>query len=243
MPFNTGAFLPPFNVRARTASMKTKRRRLWVAAAVVLVLLAMTAAWRWTPLAEQIEIRKIVGWSISLRHNPARHAIIFAAYVVGSLISFPVTLLILATAFVFGPLAGTAYSLAGSMLGAAVTYAVGYFMGKDFVRRLLGEKWRKIEKTISQTGIFAIAAMRLLPVAKIPVVNVVSGAFRVPVWNYFVGSLLGLAPGIPVLNFFARQFARAVREPGSTSYALLALAALLPVVGAIWLKRKVAKTL
>jgi uncharacterized membrane protein YdjX (TVP38/TMEM64 family) len=128
------------------------------------------------------------------------------------------------------------------MLGAAVTYAVGYFTGKDFIRRLLGEKWRKIEKTIGQTGILAIAAMRLLPVAPFTIVNVVSGAFRVPVWNYFVGSLLGLAPGILVINFFAHQFARAVREPGPTSYALLGLAVVLTVVGAIWLKRKVAKT-
>ncbi|HKA32522.1 MAG TPA: VTT domain-containing protein, partial [Candidatus Binatia bacterium] len=211
-------------------------------AAVVLLLLAMTAAWRWTPLAEQIDIRKIIGWSVSLRHNPARHAIILAAYIVGSLVSFPVLLLILATAFVFGPLAGTAYSFAGCMLGAAVTYGVGYFMGKDFVRRLVGEKWRKIEKTIGQTGVLAIAAMRLLPVAPFTIVNVLSGAFRVPVWNYFAGSLLGLAPGILVINFFARQFARAVREPGPASYVLLALAVLLTVVGTIWLKRKVAKT-
>jgi uncharacterized membrane protein YdjX (TVP38/TMEM64 family) len=228
--------------RTKGGAGKQRRRRLWVAAAVVLLLLAMTAAWRWTPLAEQIDIKKIIGWSVSLRHNPARHAIIFAAYVVGSLISFPVTLLILSTAFVFGPLAGTAYSLAGCMLGAGVTYAVGYFMGKDFVRRLAGEKWRKIEKTIGQTGILAIAAMRLLPVAPFTIVNVVSGAFRVPVWNYFVGSFLGLAPGILVINFFARQFARAVREPGPASYALLALAVVLTVAGTIWLKRKVAKT-
>ena len=219
-----------------------RRKRLWVAAAVVLLLLAMTAAWRWTPLAEQIDIRKIIGWSLSLRHNPARRAIILTAYVVGCLLSFPVILLILATAFVFGPLAGTVYSFAGCMLGAAVTYGVGYFMGKDFVRCLVGEKWRKIEKTIGQTGILAIAAMRLLPVAPFTIVNVVSGAFRVPVWNYFVGSLIGLAPGIIVINFFARQFARAAREPGPASYALLALAVLLTIVWVIWLKRKVAKT-
>jgi uncharacterized membrane protein YdjX (TVP38/TMEM64 family) len=231
------------NGRAKSAGgRKIQRKRLWAAAAVLLVLLAMTAVWRWTPLAEQIDIRKIIGWSVSLRHNPARHAIILAAYVVGSLVSFPVTLLILATAFIFGPLAGTAYSFAGCMLGAAVTYAAGYFMGKDFVRRLVGEKWRKIEKTIGQTGIFGIAAMRLLPVAPFTIVNVASGAFRVPVWNYFLGSLLGLAPGIIFINFFARQFARAVRDPGPGSYALLALAVLLTVAGTVWLKHRVAKT-
>jgi uncharacterized membrane protein YdjX (TVP38/TMEM64 family) len=202
----------------------------------------MTAAWRWTPLAEQIDIRKIIAWSVSLRENPARHVIIFGAYIVGSFVSFPVPLLVLATAFVFGPVAGTVYSFAGCLLGAAVTYGAGRLMGKDFVRRIAGAKWRAVEKTAAETGIMAVAAMRLLPVAPFTIVNVVAGAFRLPVWNYFVGSLLGLAPGILVINFFARQFARTLRQPGPASYALLALAVFLAVAGTIWLKRKVAKT-
>lgn len=221
---------------------KQRRKGLWVAAAIVLLLLGMTAAWRWTPLAEQVDIRKIIAWSVSLRENPARHVIILGAYLVGSLVSFPLPLLVLATAFVFGPIAGTLYSFTGCMLGAAVTYGIGYFMGKDFVRRIAGQKWRRIEEAIHQTGIFAVAAMRLLPVAPFTIVNIVSGAVRLPVWNYFVGTFLGVAPGILVINFFARQFARALRQPGPASYALLALAVILTVAGTIWLKRKVAKT-
>jgi len=223
-----------------TEGRRQRRRRLWIAAAALLVLLGLTAAWRWTPLAEQINIRKIIAWAVSLRHNPARHAIIFAAYLFGSLVSFPVTLLILATAFVFGPLLGSAYSFVGCLIGAAATYAAGYFMGKDFVRRLAGKKWQKIEKTIAQTGILAAAGMRLLPVAPFTVVNVVSGAFKLPMWNYFFGSLLGLAPGIIVINLFAHQFVRAIRQPGMGSYALLAISIVLTVAGSIWLKRKYA---
>jgi phospholipase D1/2 len=219
---------------------KQRRRQLWIAAAILLLLLAMTAAWRWTPLAEQIDIRKIVAWAVSLRHNPARHAIIFAAYLFGSFVSFPVPLLILATAFVFGPLLGSVYSFAGCLIGAAATYAFGYFMGKDFIRRLAGEKWKKVEKTVGETGVIAVAAMRLLPVAPFTVVNIVSGAVKMPAWSYFAGSLLGLAPGIIVINFFAHQFARAIRDPGVGTYALLVVSIALAVSGSIWLKRKYA---
>jgi uncharacterized membrane protein YdjX (TVP38/TMEM64 family) len=214
---------------------------MWIAAAVVLLLIAMTAAWRWTPLAHQVDVRKVVAWAVSLREHPARYAIILGAYLFGSLISFPVTLLILATAFTFGPLWGSAYSFVGCLIGAAATYAVGYFMGKDFVCRLAGNKWKRIEKTLGGTGVMAIAAMRLLPVAPFTIVNVVSGAFKIPIWNYFLGSLLGLAPGIIVINFFARQFVRALRNPGVGSYSLLALSLVLAVAGSIWLKRKYAE--
>src|SRR5947207_7649833 len=96
-----------------------RRRRIFIAVTFVLLLLGMTAAWRWTPLADQIDIRKIIAWGVSLRHNPARSAIILGAYLLGSLLSFPVPLLILVTAFVFGPLLGSAYSFAGCLIGAA----------------------------------------------------------------------------------------------------------------------------
>ena len=220
---------------------RQRKRRIWIAAAVLLLLLAMTAAWRWTPLAHQIDIRTIIARAVSLRHNPARHVIIFAAYVIGSFVSFPVPLLILATAFIFGPLLGTAYSFVGCLIGAAATYGAGYLMGKDFVRRMAGKKWQKIEKTIAQTGIMAVAAMRLLPVAPFTIVNIVSGAVKMPAWSYFAGSLIGLAPGIIVINLFAHQFARAIRDPGVGTYALLVASIALAVVGSIWLKRKYAE--
>jgi phospholipase D1/2 len=230
-------------MRERSAEKKSRterRRTLWIASAVVLLLIAMTIAWRWTPLSHQIDIRKIVAWAVSLRHNPARAAIVLGAYLIGSFLSFPVPLLILATAFVFGPLLGSAYSFAGCLIGAGATYAAGYFMGKDFICRLFGDKSKKIEKAVGETGVMAVAAMRLLPVAPFTIVNVVSGAVKLPVWSYFAGSLLGLAPGIIVINLFAHQFARAIRQPGVGSYAVLGVSIALAVAGSVWLKRKYA---
>jgi len=221
---------------------KNRRLRIWLAVGVLVVLVGMTAAWKWGPLADQIDIRKMTALAVSLRKDPARHVIIPAAYIIGSLVSFPVTLLILATAIVFGPVVGSAYSFAGCFLGAAATYAVGYFMGKDFVRRIAGRKWQRMEEKISQSGIMAVAALRLLPVAPFTIVNVVSGAFKVPILHYFVGSMLGLAPGILVINFFAHQFARAARNPGVGSYAFLAVAVAITVAGIVWMRRKLGKS-
>ncbi|HEX9445006.1 MAG TPA: VTT domain-containing protein [Candidatus Binatia bacterium] len=220
---------------------KKGRPRIWLVVGVLVALVAMTAAWRWTPLAEQIDIRKITAWAVSLRDNPARSVIILGAYLVGSLVSFPVTLLILATAIVFGPLVGSAYSFAGCLLGAAATYAVGYLMGKSLVQRLAGRKWRRVEKAVGQTGVMAVAALRLLPVAPFTIVNIISGAVKIPVWNYFLGSLIGLAPGIIIINFFTHQFARAVRHPGPGSYALLGASVAVAALGILWLRRKVAE--
>lgn len=200
----------------------------------------MAAAWRWTPLADQIDIGKITAWAIALRNNPARPLIILGAYLVGSIISFPITILILATALVFGPVKGTIYSFIGCILGGALTYAIGYFLGSDFIRKLTGPKWTIVERKIGRSGILAVATLRLLPIAPFTVINIISGAFQVPFRDYLLGSLIGLAPGIVVTNLFAHQLQSAIRNPGVGSFILLAVLIILSILGTMWLRRKFA---
>ena len=221
----------------RTAANK-RQRQIWLGVAIVVVLFAAAAGWKWTPLADQINIRKITAWVFSIRDNPARPLIILGAYLGGSLLLVPITVLILATALVFGPLLGCAYSFAGCFLGAAATYAAGYFLGRDFIQQIIGSKWKRVEQKIGQAGIIAVATIRLLPVAPFTIVNVISGAFKVPLRDYAIGTLLGMAPGIIVINLFAHQFESAVRNPGVGSYTLLIALAAVSVLGTLWLRRK-----
>ncbi|HEX6175333.1 MAG TPA: VTT domain-containing protein [Candidatus Binatia bacterium] len=218
----------------------TGSRRIWIATGVLVALLGMAAVWRWTPLADQIDIGKVTAWATALRGNPSRVMIILGAYLIGSIISLPITILILATALVFGPINGIVYSFIGCMIGAAATYAMGYFLGSDFIRKLLGARWKTLERKINQTGILAVAAVRAIPIAPFTVVNIVSGAFQVPVRDYLIGSLLGLAPGIILTNLFAHQLQSAIRNPGVGSLILLGVLVIVSIFGTIWLRRKLA---
>ncbi len=221
-------------------AQRDRRKRIWIGLAILIVLFGMAAAWRWTPLAEKIDLGTVTQWALSIRNNPARPAIVLAAYLIGSLIMVPITILIIASALVFGPVLGTFYSFAGSLLGAAATYAFGYFLGSDLIRKLTGPKWASVEQKITDSGILAVATLRLLPIAPFTVVNVISGAFQVPVRDYTIGSLLGLAPGIIVINLFAHQFESAIRNPGIGSFAVLALLFAISILGAMSLRRRVA---
>ena len=214
------------------------RRRLWVAAGIILLLLALAAAWRWTPLGEIVSLRNMVHWGAVLRSQPGHSFLVIAGYVVAILAMVPIPVLILPTALVFGPLSGCIYSFAGCLAGAAATYAVGYAVGKDTVQRIARGKWKALEREMQKSGIMAVAALRLLPVAPFTLINIVAGAFKIPLRDYLIGSFLGLAPGILVMNFFAHEFARAVREPGIGTYATLAACIAAAVTGFIWIKRK-----
>jgi uncharacterized membrane protein YdjX (TVP38/TMEM64 family) len=217
-----------------------QKLRIWLGVIILLLLFGAAAAWKWTPLADLIDIHVLAGWAVSVRQSPTRHFYVLGAYVIGSILLVPVTVLILVTAIVFGPEWGTIYSLLGCLAGAIVTYAIGYFLGQDFVRKLIGAKWQRVERKIGQTGIVAVATLRLLPMAPFTVVNVVSGAFKVPLRDYMLGSLLGLAPGILVTNLFAHQFQRAIRDPGIGTFVALAALIVVTIIGTVWLKRKFA---
>lgn len=225
-----------------TASPKDERggqtRRIWMGASVLLCLFALAAAWKWTPLADLIDVNRLSGWAASVRESPLRHVYLLGAYVIGSILLVPITVLILVTAIIFGPVMGSLYAIVGSLAGAVVTYAIGCFLGEDFVRKIAGSKWRRIEKKIGQTGIVTVATLRLLPIAPFTVVNVVSGAFKVPWLDYLLGSLLGLVPGIFVTNLFAHQLTSAIRDPGIGVFLVLAMLIAITVAGTIWLKRR-----
>jgi uncharacterized membrane protein YdjX (TVP38/TMEM64 family) len=141
---------------------------------------------------------------------------------------------------VFGPMLGSLYSLAGCLAAAALTYAIGHFLGQDFVRKIAGAKWQRLQRKIDQSGILAVATLRLLPVAPFTVVNIVSGAFKVPLRDYILGSLLGLTPGILVTNLFAHQFASAIRNPGIGTFLLLAAVVGGALIASAWLRRRFA---
>jgi uncharacterized membrane protein YdjX (TVP38/TMEM64 family) len=198
---------------------------------ILLLLFAVAAAWKWTPLADLIDIHRLSVWAASLRQSPARHFYILSAYLIGSVLLVPITVLILVTAIVFGPILGSLYSLAGCLAGAAVTYTIGFFLGQDFVRKIAGAKWQRMERKIGQSGIG-------LPVAPFTVVNIVAGAFKVPLRDYFWGSLLGLTPGILVTNLFAHQLQNAARDPGIGTFLVLAALVAITIIGTAWLKRR-----
>ena len=95
-----------------------------------------------------------------------------------------------------------------------------------------------MERKINRTGILALAALRAIPIAPFTVVNIISGAFQLPVRDYVVGSLLGLAPGIIITNLFAHQLQSAIRNPGLGSFVVLAVFVIISILGTIWLRRK-----
>ncbi len=190
---------------------------------LLLLILALPLIWRWTPLDGWINLHTILQWQRSLRDDPAAIFYVTAAYLVGSLVFFPITILTLATVFAFGPVWGNVYALFGWLLSASEGYFLGRLIGQGKLHALAGERIGRLIDRANHHGFLAVLAVRVVPVAPFTLVNMFIGASGIRFWDFFLASSVGRVPGFLTLTLFGVQLENALHNPGLASFALLVL--------------------
>jgi phosphatidylserine/phosphatidylglycerophosphate/cardiolipin synthase-like enzyme/uncharacterized membrane protein YdjX (TVP38/TMEM64 family) len=142
--------------------------------------------------------------SVLLRDPTATSLVVFAAFVLGSALMFPVGGLLLASALLLGPVRGGLYALAGSVAAAGVFYLIGRIMWGRLLGRLTGRYVDRVGRRIAGRSVVSIALAQLLPVAPFGIVNVLAGGMRVDAARFLGGTLLGITPAIVVVVLIAR---------------------------------------
>ncbi|RZI39115.1 DedA family protein, partial [Herbaspirillum sp. HC18] len=107
---------------------------------------------------------------------------------------------------------------------ALILFAIGRFVGRERLQRLLGRRAARIQERIVGKGILAVVVIRMLPIAPFSVVNVVAGASTLPLRDFMVGTLLGSTPGILAMAVLGSQIAELARNASWSNILLLVLA-------------------
>jgi phospholipase D1/2 len=190
-------------------------RSPWLrAAAVAVILTALLIWWRGPSVGALLSGERLTSVAAALRDLAWAPLGVAAAYVVGSLLLVPVTLLIAATPLVFGPFVGTAYAFAGILGGSSATFLLGRLVERDAVGKLAGRRLNDLSRRLARGGVLAVAAVRLIPAAPFTLVNAVAGAMRVSLRDFLLGTLLGMAPGVVAIVLLETTFEWVVRRPG-----------------------------
>ncbi|MGK2953097.1 MAG: VTT domain-containing protein [Thiobacillus sp.] len=189
----------------------------------LLVVAGLFAAWRWTPLSEYLTPEAVNTWATLLVNEPAGPLIVIAAYTLATLTMFPRPLITLAAVLAYGPLLGFAYAMTGMLAAALLTYSAGRLLSRDFIRRVAGRRLNRISRELRRRGLLSVIAVRLVPVAPFIVVNMVAGAAHIRVSHYVLGTAIGILPGTLVATVFGGQLHRALRDPDSINYGLIAI--------------------
>ena len=206
-----GGYMRPSHVKAVV--------KLCIGGAVVLLLALI---WHFTPLAALTDPETVRDALSSVAGGYWGPVVMVVAFIVGGLVLFPLTILIVGTAAALGPLAGFLVAAIGALLSAITTYFIGTAIGRDTLRSVLGPRLSRLLNQIRRSGILAVASLRLVPVAPFTVVNLVAGASDIRFRDFLVGTIIGLLPGLIALTLLGYQISELLTEPSALQLAILA---------------------
>ncbi len=212
-------------------------RQLALLALLLAGIAALAVAWRWGPLAGWLDRDALAQAGAWARSSAAAPLWVLGAYLIASLTAMPITLLIVATAVVFGPLAAFAYALIGSVAGAALGFGIGQALGRQTVRRVAGPRLNELSRRLGERGLLAVLAVRVIPVAPFTIVNLVAGASHIKPRDFMLGTLLGMTPGIIAVSLFSDRLLAVLRDPSPGTIATLALIVAIIATGAVVIRR------
>lgn len=221
-----------------TPAPSGKSRPRWYAfIAAVVAVAALTALWRYTPLAGYVQPERVIALANAFAGQWWAPLLLVAAYTPACLTMFPRPLITLFAVVAFGPWLGFGYAMTGILTASALTYFAGSLLDPAAVRRFAGNKLNRISEVLRKRGLLAVTALRLVPIAPFAVEGLVAGAIRIRFWHFMLGTFLGMLPGTLTTTVFGDQLSAALEDPASINYGLLAGAVAALVIVTMLVKR------
>ena len=171
---------------------------------LVLVAIVVTgfAVLRWTPLAQYLTVERVSALLTKLRESWWAPLALIGSYIVLCPLFVPASPMMIAGGMVFGPVLGSLYNIIGTFLGGSLSYFLGRVLGHDFVRHLLGNRLKRVERMIARRGFWSLVGVRFLPIPY-PLVNYTAALAGIRPALFLTTTAIGLIPGSTVFTYFA----------------------------------------
>jgi phospholipase D1/2 len=205
----------------RPEDQRPAYRHFFKIMATIIVVLGLTAIWRWTPLGNLLTLEAVTTFAERLKAQPLNPLLVPLTYIVLGLVSFPVTLMIITTIIVFGPWWGGWYALLETTLSGVVMFGIGHFLGKNIVSQFAGSLINRVNVRLSESGIVAVIAFRIIPIAPFSLINLVAGVSAISLRDFFIGTLIGIVPGIAAIVFISDRLSASLRQPDMSNLIVL----------------------
>lgn len=161
-------------------------------------------------------------------------------YALGTVLFLPGSVLTLAGGALFGPVAGTFYSLTGATLGAVLAFLIARYLAQGWVAHKASGRMKQLLDGVDAEGWRFIAFVRLVPLFPFNLLNYALGLTRIRLLHYILASYLFMLPGAFAYTYlgYAGREAVAGGEGLIQKYllalALLAFVAFLPRLVKRW---------
>ena len=199
--------------------------------------IALAVIWRWTSLNEWMDIDNAINVAESIKQYPLAPFIVILVFILLGFVSFPITILIIATVIIFGPWLGTLYSYIGAVLNAISLFLIGRWTGQETVARFAGSLLNRLNDKLSKSGFFAVITFRIIPVAPYSVINLIAGVSKIRLKDFVLGTLVGLIPGLAAIVIITNQISETIENYDITNIALSFGSIILVAIGLIGLRK------
>ena len=213
-----------------------KSRSTLKAIVFVAILVAGYVAIRYTPIGEWTTEERIREALYDIRGTWWTPLVLLGLYAIVAptgISMFPLTI----AGAAFGPIAGSFLNVIGIVIGAITSFFVARALGRDFVVRVTGDRFRKAERLINRQGMWPLIQVRFMPIPY-PVINFAAALSGVPPRTFITGSVIGLIPATLIHSYF---IARLIYADGAerTQVAIVYGAVLLvinSIIAGAWIR-------
>jgi uncharacterized membrane protein YdjX (TVP38/TMEM64 family) len=117
----------------------------------------------------------------------------YPTLLIGALYSIPIALLV---------------SIVGSTVGAAAAFLFARHMGRDFVERRFGSRFRRLFTILRDHGFSFVVLLRVVPFSNFVVTNYVCGVSSIRFPDYLIATVLGMIPSTVMFVLLGRGLGR-----------------------------------
>jgi phosphatidylserine/phosphatidylglycerophosphate/cardiolipin synthase-like enzyme/uncharacterized membrane protein YdjX (TVP38/TMEM64 family) len=204
---------------------------------VAVLVVAAAALFRYLPSEGSGFVERATTAIAALRGSPWGVPLVLIAFAIGSIVSFPILVMIGATVIALGPLLGFVCAALGTLLAATITFSLGRTIGRKPLRRWLGRRAQLLERRLERRGIIAVALIRKVPIVPFTLVNMLIGASGVAYRDFIVGTAIGMLPGIAAFAIVGGRAAELWTNPTPGNVALVLGAIVLWIAVVLGLQR------
>jgi phospholipase D1/2 len=173
---------------------------------LVLALVGLSLAWRYTALGEMVQVDALVIRAEELRRSPGALMVAPLVFIALSVLLVPITLLRVTSVIAFGPLWGPLLALVGSTVAAFLGFEVGRVAGGPVFQRLTGPRVERIRARVHGGGTLAVVALRLVPLGPFMVVNAACGAAGIQRRHFMLATILVMLPTLVLMALAVTWF-------------------------------------
>ena len=124
---------------------------------------------------------------------------LFAVYLVTTVLMLPLWGFHVAAGYAYGTFYSALFISTTQAVCAGAAFLCSRYVAKPYITGLLerwyGDKYRAIDAAVAKRGLYITVLLRLSPLIPFGVNNYLCGCTRIKVWQWVVGTFLGVLPG------------------------------------------------